>query len=174
MTPTETAGTLRWAMLDIPALPEHVRTARNLVTTTLGDGHPCTADAALLASELVTNSVRHSDSRRPGGTVTIAIWGDASSVLVGVTDAGGESVPAVHHDRDQEGGRGLFLVEQLSARWGYRAGADGRRITWFEVTAIPACAPLTATSRRETSRWQKTARASACWQSKSCSRSPRT
>jgi anti-sigma regulatory factor (Ser/Thr protein kinase) len=120
MTPAGTAGTLRWAVLDVPALPEHVRTARNLVATTLGNGHPCAADAVLLASELVTNSVRHSGSRRPGGTVTITIWGDTSSVLIEVTDAGGQSVPAVHHGSDQEGGRGLFLVEQLSA-----SGATG-------------------------------------------------
>jgi anti-sigma regulatory factor (Ser/Thr protein kinase) len=141
MTPAGTADTLRWAVLNVPALPEHVRTARNLIATTLGDGHPCAADGILLASELVTNSVRHSDSKRPGGSVTITVWGDASSVLVEVTDAGGASVPAVHHGRDQEGGRGLFLVEQLSARWGYRADADGRRVTWFEVTGIPRGLP---------------------------------
>ena len=142
MTPAGTADTLRWAVLAIPARPEHARTARNLVATTLGDGHPCAADAVLLASELVTNSVLHSDSRRPGGTVTITIWGDTSSVLVEVTDAGGESVPAVRDGSDTEDGRGLFLVEQLSAGWGHRTDEEGGRVTWFEVQEPPARAGL--------------------------------
>ncbi len=135
MTPAGTADTLCWAVLEVPARPEHARTARNLVVATLGDGHPCAADAVLLASELVTNSVLHSDSRRPGGTVTITIWGDTSSVLVEVTDPGGEMVPTVHDGSDAEDGRGLFLVEQLSARWGHWADKEGGRVTWFEVQA---------------------------------------
>jgi anti-sigma regulatory factor (Ser/Thr protein kinase) len=141
VSPTETADPLRWAVLDVPALPEHARTARNLVAATLGDSHPCTADTVLLASELVANSVLHSNSRRPGGTVTITIWGDTSSVLVEVTDAGGESVPTVHDGSDAQDGRGLFLVQQLSARWGYRPGEEGGRVTWFEIAATPTGLP---------------------------------
>lgn len=135
MTPAGTADTLRWAVLDVPARPEHVRTARNLVASTLGDGHPCAANSVLLTSELVTNSILHSNSRWLGGIVTITIWGDTSRVLIEVTDAGGEPVPTVHHVSDAEDGRGLFLVAQLSARWGYRAGEEGGRVTWFEVQA---------------------------------------
>ncbi len=137
MTPAGTADALCWAVLEVPARPEHARTARNLVAITLGDGHPCAADAVLLASELVTNSVLHSSSSRPGATVTITIWSDMSSVLVEVTDAGGDSVPTVHDGSDAEDGRGLFLVEQLSARWGHRDDEEGGRVTWFEVQADP-------------------------------------
>ncbi|WP_169336551.1 ATP-binding protein, partial [Nocardiopsis prasina] len=33
---------------------------------------------------------------------------------------------------DDEGGRGLYLVDQLAARWGSRPTPDGKAV-WFEV-----------------------------------------
>lgn len=39
----------------------------------LGESHPCNDLAVLLASELVTNSVRYSGSAVPGGLVTVAV-----------------------------------------------------------------------------------------------------
>lgn len=35
-------------------------------------------------------------------------------------------------DEDDEGGRGLYLVERLSSRWGSRATRDGKWV-WFEI-----------------------------------------
>jgi len=45
--------------------PEMVRAAREFVARVLGPAHPRVSVAALLASELVTNSVRHSASGLP-------------------------------------------------------------------------------------------------------------
>lgn len=36
-------------------------------------------------------------------------------------------------DEDDEGGRGLYLVQRLSARWGSRATPDGKWV-WFEIS----------------------------------------
>lgn len=57
----------------IPAVPEQVRVARAFVARVLGECHPHADVALLLASELVTNSVRHSGSAVPGGLVTVTV-----------------------------------------------------------------------------------------------------
>jgi hypothetical protein len=36
-----------------------------------------------------------------------------------------------------EGGRGLYLVDQLASRWGSRPTKDGKAV-WFEVPVGPA------------------------------------
>jgi anti-sigma regulatory factor (Ser/Thr protein kinase) len=101
---------------------------------TLGDGHPCAAEAVLPASELVSNSVLHSRSRETGGKVTITVWGGPLNALVEVTDDGGDSVPAVRGG-DAEGGRGLVLVEQIAHQRGHRPSEGNGCTTWFEVRA---------------------------------------
>lgn len=139
-----TAGTALRASLTIPGQAERVRYARRFVTRAMGDGHPCAEVAALLATEVVTNSVQHSGSGLPGGTVTVTVTDIPGGVRVEVLDAGGASVPHVRGTVgvDAEGGRGLRLVRDLSASWGYRR-EDAGVVTWFEVCAdaAPATGP---------------------------------
>ena len=67
------------------------------------------------AAELVTNSVRHSNSRMAGGTVTVTLRVAADRVLVEVIDDGGATVPMLRRDGDlAESGRGLWLVDTYS------------------------------------------------------------
>ena len=131
--------------LAIPGCPEHVHAARAFTELVLGvHGRADDGTASLLVSELVTNSMIHSDSGKPGGTVTITVAVTAGAVLVEVTDNGGSGEPA---PRDQGGsasdgdaaedGRGLWLVKELAGSWGHFV-AGGRRTTWFELTAGPA------------------------------------
>jgi anti-sigma regulatory factor (Ser/Thr protein kinase) len=131
-----TAGTAIRASLTVPGQPEQVHAARAFVGQTLGAVHPCAAIAVLLVSELVTNSVLHSDSRHPGKTITITVIGIPGGVRVEVLDAGGVSVPFLGHGDDDlaERGRGLRLVSELSARWDYRRD-DAGLVTWFEIRA---------------------------------------
>jgi hypothetical protein len=53
-----------------------------------------------------------------------------------VTDAGGDATPEVQ-DLDPEipGGMGLFLVEQISSRWGVERVPGGGNRVWFELAA---------------------------------------
>jgi anti-sigma regulatory factor (Ser/Thr protein kinase) len=134
-----TTGTAIQASLSVPGRPDQVHAARVFTSTTLGDVHPCAPVAVLLVSELVTNSVVHSDSRLPGGTVTVTVTGTADLARVEVRDAGGMSVPLLKAAGDvaAEGGHGLHLVDYLAARWDYRRDAAGL-VTWFEVRAEPA------------------------------------
>jgi anti-sigma regulatory factor (Ser/Thr protein kinase) len=135
---TVDTGTTSQASLSIPGQPEHAHAARRFVETTLGADHPCVGTAVLLASELVTNSMLHSDSRLPGQTITVTVTGVPGGARVEVRDAGGRSVPSLGHPGDPlaERGRGLQLVQDLSARWGHRRERTCL-ITWFEVTAEP-------------------------------------
>ena len=73
----------------ILALPEQVRVARAFVAGMLGPSHGYADVAMLLASELVTNSVRHSGSAGAGETVTVAVRAWDSTVRVEVTDRSG-------------------------------------------------------------------------------------
>jgi serine/threonine-protein kinase RsbW len=99
---------------------ERTRAARAFVGVVLGPGHPCRDDAALLVGELFGNSVRHSRSGAPGGTVTVAVRTGDGVVRVEVTDRGAPGAPELRPaDRDAEGGRGLQLVESVGKRWGW-------------------------------------------------------
>ncbi len=136
-----TAGTAIRASLSFPGHPDQVRAARAFTSKTLGDDHPCAPVAVLLVSELVTNSVLHSDSRLPGGivTVTVTVTGAGpDAVRVVVRDAGGPTLPFLKEAGDvaAEGGHGLQLVDRLAARWDYRRDTAGLT-TWFVVCAEP-------------------------------------
>jgi len=120
----------------IPAVPEQVRAARDFVARALGESRVDSDLALLLASELVTNSVRHSGSAAPGGVVTVTVAAGDEVVRVEVTDRCGDGVPvlpsAAPADGEAEDNRGLWLVDALSARWGYERGG-GLATTWFEL-----------------------------------------
>lgn len=95
--------------------------------------------ARLLATELVSNSVRHGPS---GGraSVDVQISVDRSQLRVAVTD----DSPSAAQPRTpgEDGGFGLALVAALATRWG--AGRDGgRNVTWFELDLPPPGSPGT-------------------------------
>lgn len=120
--------------LTIKGLPKNVARARAFVAQVLGQDHPCAEVAVLLCSELVTNAVLHSDSRRPGGTVTIAVADLTDSVQVKVIDEGSaSSIPVVKADALAADGHGLFLVENLADQWGYESDDAGTAV-WFRLT----------------------------------------
>jgi serine/threonine-protein kinase RsbW len=96
---------------------ERARVARAFVAALLGHGHPSTDDAALLVSEIFGNSVRHSRSGDPGGTITVAVKITGTMVRVEVTDLSGPGAPELTSaGGDEEGGCGLQLVAGLATR----------------------------------------------------------
>ncbi|GIH79561.1 ATP-binding protein [Planobispora longispora] len=115
-------------------VPESVAVARHRAMELLGEGHPAFEDVVLLVSEVVTNSVVHSGSAG-GGRVAMTLAVEAGTVTVEVRDAGSaDSVPRVRIAPDEEGGRGMFLVDLLAARWGVRQdGSRGPRTVWFQI-----------------------------------------
>ena len=100
-------------------------------------------DARLLATELVTNSVRHS-GRGSESSIGLALRLTPDRLSVAVSDPGRGFRPEVGEpDPEQEGGRGLFIVDRLADRWGVgdapvsppRAGAGSGTTVWFELKA---------------------------------------
>ncbi|HXZ72336.1 MAG TPA: ATP-binding protein [Streptosporangiaceae bacterium] len=130
------------ASLTIPGEPAYLHAAREFVACTLGHGCTCSDTAVLLSSELVTNSVQHSNSRRRGGTITITVIAVPGGIRVEVIDEGSTTISAASLSQSQEldlaeNGHGLRLVEILSARWSHYSDAAGT-VTWFELT-VPPC-----------------------------------
>ncbi len=119
--------------MTIAGLTRNVAEARAFVARTLGAAHPCTDEAVLLCSELVTNAVLHSESGRPGGTVTVVVLGLPGAVRVEVVDNGSaRSTPVVKAEVCEPHGHGLFLVEQLAEDWGYTRDEVGTMV-WFRL-----------------------------------------
>ncbi len=113
----------------LPAEPESVqRGRRHAVAACVAAGHAAVADTvALLVSEVVTNAVRHG-----AGPVRLAVAAAPGGVRVEVAD----DDPGLPQQRaaadEDEGGRGLGLVQALASGWGARS-ATGGKVVWFEV-----------------------------------------
>ncbi|WP_204070784.1 ATP-binding protein [Sphaerisporangium krabiense] len=94
-------------------------------------------DIVLLSGEVVANAVKHSASgHRRGGVVGLLVHDDGRTVRVEVVDEGSEeTVPQIPAQVDplSEGGRGLWLVRELSSGWGWRQDGPSR-VVWFEIS----------------------------------------
>lgn len=88
-------------------------------------------DIRLLVSELVTNSVRHSEIPTDG-EVRLDVAVTPTTVRVEVADSGKGFEPKPRDaDRSRPGGWGLYLVDRMADRWGV-ARRDLTRV-WFEI-----------------------------------------
>jgi anti-sigma regulatory factor (Ser/Thr protein kinase) len=128
-TPAPASPGLRVSARTYPGEPEHVRQVRADMRRLL-DGCPVADDVILCVSELATNSARHSDSRKPGGTFTVrAESRPGAGVRIEVEDAGG---PWVGPAPDPTGGRGLDIVRALAAEWGIVTRPASRAV-WARI-----------------------------------------
>ena len=85
----------------------------------------------LVVSEVISNAVRHGGA--PGETIRLAVTPKDGYICVQVTDSGPGLVPRPGaFESDDEGGFGLFIVEQLTRRWGVTR-EDNRTRVWFEI-----------------------------------------
>lgn len=122
------ADTLR---LNFPREPDSVPAARAVLTRFEGSvPAPALYDAALCLSELVTNAVQHPD-QGAGDELELALTLGEAALRVEVIDPGGNFEPGRPTEGDERGW-GLFIVDQLSSRWGTDSGSD-RTVMWFEV-----------------------------------------
>nr|WSX48679.1 SpoIIE family protein phosphatase [Streptomyces sp. NBC_00974] len=104
-----------------------VAQARELVTEQLSDWQldDLAFVTELVASELVTNAIRYA-----GGPVGLRLIRDRK-LICEVSDPS-STQPRLRRAREtDEGGRGLFLVAQLTDRWGCRFNRSGKTI-WTE------------------------------------------
>ena len=81
--------------------------------------------AVLVANELVTNAVVHA---RTDLWLRLELRGDW--LHIAVRDGSPRLLRLVNADPEAEGGRGLWLVEQLARAWGVHPRADGGKVVW--------------------------------------------
>jgi anti-sigma regulatory factor (Ser/Thr protein kinase) len=88
-------------------------------------------DAQLLVSELVTNAIRHAGLEHDDVIRLIVVTGDRA-LRIEVCDPGqGFEVTEPAPDPARPSGWGLYLVRELSDRWGVERDAETR--VWFEL-----------------------------------------
>ncbi|MFG3296399.1 ATP-binding protein [Streptomyces sp. NPDC048179] len=136
-----------WAYaLRLPHGPRAARVARMTVRSALeSHGRSEVLDAVqLLASELVTNAYRHSGgpaslrvTALEDGRVRVGVWDSHPRIPAPFGEPPRDRVPLA--SADDEGGRGLRLVQEYADRWGGWALGDGLldrgagKLLWFEV-----------------------------------------
>jgi anti-sigma regulatory factor (Ser/Thr protein kinase) len=114
---------------------------------------PARDDVISVATELASNAIKHTASGR-GGWFTVEVTQQGpSAVRVAVADSGAPDGPRVVDDELSENGRGLMLVQGLSARTGVSGDQRGR-VVWADVAwgnmpapQSPAPDPYEATIR---------------------------
>ncbi|MFD9407429.1 SpoIIE family protein phosphatase [Streptomyces sp. NPDC059989] len=119
------AGSIATWHLD--ADPAIVGDARHLVLAQLTAWHldELAFSTELIVSELVTNAIRHA-----GGPVRLRLI-RADTLTCEVSDSS-NTQPRMRRARSsEEGGRGLYIVAQLSHRWGSRYSRGGKTV-WSE------------------------------------------
>jgi anti-sigma regulatory factor (Ser/Thr protein kinase) len=94
------------------------------------------ADAKLLISEMVSNSVRHSAAT--GQAVIVRVGMERTLLRLEVEDSGcaGAIAPRAP-DLNNGGGLGLQLVHELSERWAIERAAGGRTRIWAYLRRAP-------------------------------------
>jgi anti-sigma regulatory factor (Ser/Thr protein kinase) len=101
------------------------------------------ATAELLVSELVTNAIKTTSIMKLRSScsevhdhirsIVLRLRLVPRSVAIEVQD-GSEDLPVLREQRlDSEEGRGLFLVESMSARWDYFRLSGGGKVVWCEL-----------------------------------------
>ncbi|MGV9249277.1 ATP-binding protein [Streptomyces sp. NPDC003710] len=115
------------ASWDLPTEPAVVSAARHLAAHQLSEWglEQLVPTTELIISELVTNAIHHG-----AGPIRLRLI-QHQALTCEVFDSG-KCYPRLRHARIvDENGRGLFLVAQLSSRWGFRS-ATGGKLVWAD------------------------------------------
>ncbi len=115
----------------LPREPGSAGTARRLVRVALAVWglDDLADDGAVIVSELVSNAVQH--ARRESIRVIVDRPGTAR-VCIGVVDFSKVPPAPKEPDDEDEGGRGLALVDELADHWGTEPLPWGKRV-WAEL-----------------------------------------
>ncbi len=117
--------------LRLPASPDSVRVARNVaeeIALRAGSDVERALDAAVVTSELVSNATRVATM-----VVVVRFALGATTLRIEVDDDGLGRPHLI--EGSENGGFGLRLVDQLSARWGCDVH-PGAKTVWAELDGI--------------------------------------
>jgi hypothetical protein len=116
--------------LDLEPAPGSARTVRRWLAATFAD-HPRLAELQLCATEVVTNAVIHA-----GTPFSVTVHQLGSRIRVAVSDSSPVWPQRRPHRSTAPRGRGLQLIEALTAAWGTDAVAGGK-VVWFDLDVAP-------------------------------------
>lgn len=98
--------------------------------------------ALLIVSELLTNAVKHAQpASSPGAVCSLFLWLTADQLTVAVHDDDRRPPILRSVSLDEEGGRGLVLVEANSLAWGYAYPSPRGKLVWARLSASTARTP---------------------------------
>jgi anti-sigma regulatory factor (Ser/Thr protein kinase) len=128
--PRHSALTLEAAPRAVPCARRHTR----LVLADWGLAH-LAETAELIASELVTNAVTAAKATHPTRPIRLWLASGGYRLVLLVGDPSPYPPQRINPGTGTEGGRGLLLVEALSATWGwYPTGQpETAKIVWVEL-----------------------------------------
>ena len=127
--PGQTQGTREDLRMRLGRGPDAAAEARRAIAALPADLDPSLIETLrLLVTELVTNSVRHTEC----DAITLKVAVGPSAVLTEVTDDGPAFDPDPESLEDPDRGWGLFLVQMLAPKWGVRNDGGSKRV-WFEL-----------------------------------------
>jgi anti-sigma regulatory factor (Ser/Thr protein kinase) len=125
ITATETRSLVAFTL---PSSPYSVQMARFYIRAALnyhalGD---YAEDAEMVASELITNAITHAGA--PAISLELTCLEGTRALAIVVTDPC--PLPPVRRNpaADTEHGRGLYVVDALSARWGWQPRNPGKAV----------------------------------------------
>jgi len=111
------------------------RRARAFTGETLAgwDVRPPDVEAVqLVVSELVTNALRHAPDS-PAVTLQLVLMGDCIRVLVSDCGAGEPERNQLDPGSGAVSGRGLWIVDAITERWGTARDERGGKTVWGEL-----------------------------------------
>ncbi|GAA2991976.1 hypothetical protein GCM10020229_00530 [Kitasatospora albolonga] len=119
----------------------------------------------LVVSELATNAIRHPGAKQPERltfaetaevqTFLLDLQLHGQAVVVQVADHDPRPPMLQHVGEEAESGRGIFLVEHMSSRWGHYQPTGGGKVVWAELrlgVQKPAAPPVAMVPRLTSNR----------------------
>ena len=142
---TQTVRSSFASCIALPAMARSISTARLYTRDRLQTWRlmAMTETTELVVSELVTNAIKATNEIPPNArypelydrleVVCLCLQLLANDVLVEVWDPKQEPPQPRTVTLDDEGGRGLFLVESLAKHWGTRWPRTGGKVVWATI-----------------------------------------
>jgi serine/threonine-protein kinase RsbW len=112
----------------VPPASQSAPRARAALRATLGAwaDEQTRADAALLLTELVANGVIHA-----GSPMQITLTVDPDLLRAEVRDS--SPFAPMHREADEDGGRGVLILNSLASSWGVIGHPGDGKTVWFEL-----------------------------------------
>lgn len=105
-------------------------------------------DVHLLVTELITNAIKVTGIPIPDPTygqiyryakpISLSLYRHGDLLVIEVWDTSRKAPKRHHPADDEEGGRGIMVIEGIAEAWGYRWPKTGGKVVWTSIKVAPA------------------------------------